>query len=85
MASSTSSNLPGFELLAHSQQSHVTCNVTCQHCGWVQQEVSRAHDTFLSPSSAAGAVWEGLCLFAQATLAMLSMLEMLLEELDSGG
>lgn len=63
----------------------VTCSVTCQHCGWVQQEVSRAHDTFLSLSPAAGAVGEGLCLFAQATLAMLSVLVLLLEELDPGG
>lgn len=85
MASSTASNLPGFGLLAHSQQPHelVTCNVTCQHCGWVQQEVTRAHDIFLSPSPAAGAVGEGL--FAQATLAILSTLELLLEELHPGG
>lgn len=36
-------------------------------------------------SPAAGAVREGLCRFAQATLAMLSMLELLLEEPDPGG
>lgn len=85
-ASSSASNLPGCGLLAHSQLSHVlvTCSVTCQHCSWVQQEVS-PHDTFLSLSPAAGAVREGLCPFAQATLAMLSVLELLLEEPDPGG
>lgn len=65
----------------------VTCGVTCQHCGWVQQEVSRAHDTLLSLalSPAAGDAWEGLCLSAQATVAMLSMLELLLQDLNPGG